>query len=527
MGVLRKFSRKLCRSKSGNAAILVGLGMPALMGGAGLAVDTAQWYLWQRELQFAADQAALAAAWSRGNGDTTNAYITRADQEFSDNLSITGSKGATHTAALADYDGGTQNSVVVTAEVTANLPFAGFVMGRSATIRVNAQATWETIAEWRACLLALDKTQSKGLWFNGGPTVNAACGIGALSNNNRAIEISGSSGTYDVGSVATAGKIVDEHGGFANATKAENVEDLYDPFESLTPPDNPTPRTLTCATSSVTYTANEQTVVSISYDYFIGRNARQAVAYDEFIDAKADETNTSQLNGQTYTTLPVDESSTVVSDLYQVAGSGPDKVYEQATTTTTITYNVTGNVSTSAGANLLPGTYSDFDLSCDTTLASGIYVIDGGDLNVNAQYSLRGSGVMFVLKNGAGLTINGGADIELTAMTVNELIAAGVAADDAEDLAGMLIFEDPNSRGAQNNMINGNASTFLNGVIYTPNSDIEMAGTAGANSECLMVAAKAINISGTADLSSFCESGFDEDNLKVFGSGGTRVRLVA
>ncbi|MDX1704200.1 MAG: pilus assembly protein TadG-related protein, partial [Altererythrobacter ishigakiensis] len=183
MGVLRKFSRKLCRSKSGNAAILVGLGMPALMGGAGLAVDTAQWYLWQRELQFAADQAALAAAWSRGNGDTTNAYITRADQEFSDNLSITGSKGATHTAALADYDGGTQNSIVITAEVTANLPFAGFVMGRSATIRVNAQATWETIAEWRACLLALDKTQSKGLWFNGGPTVNAACGIGALSNN--------------------------------------------------------------------------------------------------------------------------------------------------------------------------------------------------------------------------------------------------------------------------------------------------------------------------------------------------------
>jgi len=32
MGMLKKFSRKLRRSKSGNAAILVALGMPALMG---------------------------------------------------------------------------------------------------------------------------------------------------------------------------------------------------------------------------------------------------------------------------------------------------------------------------------------------------------------------------------------------------------------------------------------------------------------------------------------------------------------
>ena len=524
MGVLRKFSRKLCRSKSGNAAILVGLGMPALMGGAGLAVDTAQWYLWQRELQFAADQAALAAAWSRGNGDTTNAYITRADQEFSDNLSITGSKGATHTAALADYDGGTQNSVVVTAEVTANLPFAGFVMGRSATIRVNAQATWETMAEWRACMLALDKTQAKGLWFNGGPTVNAACGVGSLSNNNRAVEISGSSGTYDVGWVATSGKVVDPHGGFSNAQIAENVEDLYDPFDSLTPPDNPTPRSLSCGSSTTTYTADELTVTTVTYSYFIGRNANQAISYNAFIDAKGPETTRNEVDDLGFTSLPADQTQTTTSDLYQVAGSGPDKVYEQATTTSVITYSDIDTVGGSAGS-MQPGTYSDFTLSCDTTLAGGIYVIDGGELNVNAQYSLTGSGVMFVLKNGAGLKINGGADIELTAMTVNELIAAGVSAGDADDLAGMLIFEDPNSNGANGNKINGNAKTFLNGVIYTPKSDIEMAGTAAASSNCLMIASKKINISGTADLSTFCAPG--ETNDVVVGSGGTRVRLVA
>lgn len=89
MGVIKDFRQRLCQCTSGNAAIILGLSLPALMGGAGLSVDAAQWYLWQRELQFAADQAALAGAWARGNGDTGTAYVTRAEQEFSDNLLIT------------------------------------------------------------------------------------------------------------------------------------------------------------------------------------------------------------------------------------------------------------------------------------------------------------------------------------------------------------------------------------------------------------------------------------------------------
>lgn len=524
MGALKKFSRKLLRSKSGNAAILVALGMPTLMGGTGLAVDTAQWYLWQRELQFAADQAALAGAWARGNGDTGNTYVTRAGQEFGDNLSITTKAGPSHAASLADYDGGTQNSVVVTAEVVADLPFSSFVLGRNTTIRVNAQAIWETVAEWKACLLALDRTHSRGIWFNGGPTVNAACGVGALSNNNRAIEISGNSGTYDVGWVVTSGKVVDPHDGFANATVTENVDSLYDPFDELTPPDNPTPRSLACGSSSVTYTADQTTTETITYSYYRGRNRNSATPYGSYSDAEPSTSSTTVAMGQTYTSQPVDETSTSSSGLYQVAGSGPDKIFEEAITETTITYT---NVTASGGSTgaMQPGTYSDFTLSCDTTLAGGIYVIDGGELNVNAQYSLTGTGVMFVLKNGAGLKINGGANISLTAMTTNELIAQGVPADDAAKLEGMLIFEDPDSSGASGNKINGNAGTYLNGVIYMPKSDIEMAGTAQADSQCLMVAAKRINISGTADLSSFCPAGVDSDI--IVGDGGTRVRLVA
>jgi Flp pilus assembly protein TadG len=55
MSTAANFIHRLLASRGGNAALIVALGMPALIGGAGLAVDTAQWYMWKRELQFAVD----------------------------------------------------------------------------------------------------------------------------------------------------------------------------------------------------------------------------------------------------------------------------------------------------------------------------------------------------------------------------------------------------------------------------------------------------------------------------------------
>ena len=525
MNALKRFCKSIRRSTSGNAAILVGLGMPVLVGGTGYAVDTAQWYLYKRELQYAADQAALAGAWARANGDTGTSYQTRAGQEFDANISVTSGYTPVDAALLTDYDSGTQNSIVVKARMTADLPFSQIVLERPTAITVRSQATWENTNEFEACLLALDPTASGAITFNGGPVVNSNCGLGAISTANGAIEIKGNSGTYNVGTISTGGTVTDIHDGFAGSTISENQTGLFDPFESLTPPNNPTPRSLTCASSSsANYTADETTAESITYNYYRGRNRSQATATNSYADAKPNESSTSALVNQNYTSQPSDQTSTTNSGLYQVDGSGPDKIFEEAITTETISYtNVV--VNTPSSGVMQPGTYSDFKLSCDTTLAAGIYVIDGGSIEVAAQYSLRGTGVMFVLKNGAGIKINGGSTIELSAMTANELMAVGVAADDAAKLEGMLIFEDPDSPGNANNKINGTATTALNGTIYLPNSDVTILGTAQQTSQCLMVAAKTIEIGGTADLLNFCPAGLTGDI--VVGGGGARVRLVA
>jgi len=453
MDVLKKFSRKLRRSKSGNAAILVALGMPALMGGAGLAVDTAQWYLWQRELQFAADQAALAGAWARGNGDTGTIYITRANQEFSDNLSIIANNGATHAASLADWGTGTQNSVIVRAEVVADLPFASFVMGRSTTIRVNAQATFERTDEYTACLMALHPTAGSAMWFNGGPTVDAACGVASLSTSDTSIRTNGSSGAQNINTVASAGGIDDGMGAFANASTIENFEGLNDPYSGLTPPDNPTPRTLSCGSSGLTYTGDD---------------------FD---------------NGDQPLSIP--------------------KIYTKFPRKT---------------CKALPGTYTDLEIGGNANLTSGIYVIDGGRLKLNGGNQLTGTGVMFVLKNGAQLDINGGADVFLSPMSALQLVALGIPADDSARMENMLIFEDPNSPGNSGSKLTGATNFDINGVIYMPKSELKLAGNIQATANCMMVMSSKVQVAGTADLTTLCPIG--ETHSVVVGNGGTRVRLV-
>jgi hypothetical protein len=209
----------------------------------------------------------------------------------------------------------------------------------------------------------------------------------------------------------------------------------------------------------------------------------------------------------------------------KISGNGQNSIWEFKTTTTAHDlqqprYHGCLHCRFGAPGHLLVDQYQlQFDVS------TGVYIINGGELVVNAQYEVTGSGVMFVLKNGAGIRINGGADVNLTAIQASDLIARGISSSQANLLAGMLVFEDRNSSGAQHNRINGNASTILNGIIYLPVSPIDFMGTAGVTSQCLMIAASTINITGDANMSTFCPAGQELDDTVL--STQDRVKLVA
>ena len=434
MSTIRQLTAKLRGDTRGNAIMITALAIPTLIGGAGFAVDTAQWYMWKRELQHAVDQAAYAGAWALTEGVDDAYYIERAKQEFNANKVVVSDFASEPTIQKAGYAGGTDNSVVVIAEASKSLPFSSFLTGAAATVRVVAQATFEEGATYNACLVSTTKTGT-GTLVSGNAFVDASCGFAALSCDEGAIEVTGSAYVI-TDSLATCGTVTDDgiitNGEQGDAEKtgddliAENVKGLYDRYEDLDPPDNATPRSYDCS------------------------------------------------------------------------GKGRNKT-----------------------AALLPGTYSGgITVKCTTVLSSGIYVIDGGELDLAANYNVSGTGVMFVLKNGARMKLGGTGNnnsINLTPPTSGQMALWGYD----PELGDMLVFEHRDNHA--DHQLNGNSTSLIEGVIYLPSGNLTVNGTAEVSSQCLKITAYTITVQGTADITTLCPTNKDT----ITGNATPRVRLVA
>lgn len=527
---IRSLMRALTGNSSGNAAVLMALGLPAMIGGAGFAVDTAQWYMWKRELQFAVDQAALAGAWARTQDATKPNYSTRALQEFNSNLSVTTDKiNGTPTVTLSNYAGGTDNSVTVRASLSETLPFSSFLTGKGTTISVYAQAAYTSGATFTSCLIALDEDDDGAVTIGGTSIVTARCGIAALSTSDSSIVVAGSP-EIDAGWILSRGGVDDWFNTHTDDEVHDYLEGLYDPFASLTPP-NPTEsqvaRSYSCVKGTTTTRADRSKKTNITYTYWKGETIETAT--EQVTNQKNANKPSETTLGETYVIV---ENTTVAGVTYTTTdkwtatnSAGTNTVWQKQTTVVATTIsNVKQNTSPDL-ATVYPGTYTGgIKVSCTTTFNPGVYVIDGGGLEIDGQHAVVGSGVMFVLKNNAFLKINGGSNINLTAIQSSDLVSRGVNATDANALAGMLVFEDRASSGTDRSRINGNASTVLNGTIYLPNSGIDFLGTAAVTSQCLMIAANTITISGTANMATFCPPGLSEDS--VVANEISRVKLV-
>ena len=84
------------------------------------------------------------------------------------------------TIQIADYAGGEDNSVVVTATASKLLPFSSILTGTAATVRASAQASFAEGLNYNACLVSL-ADEGTGTTIGGNATVRAQCGLAALS----------------------------------------------------------------------------------------------------------------------------------------------------------------------------------------------------------------------------------------------------------------------------------------------------------------------------------------------------------
>jgi Flp pilus assembly protein TadG len=185
------------RRQSGQALILVAVGMVAFIAAAGLAIDMGYLRYQRRLVQSAADSAALAGAAAAGvGGDVDGAAMNDATLNGFQN----GKNNATVTVTPTTFNG---NASAVQVQVSAIVPtffmriFPGAANQR-ATISATATAEYTSA---RTCMFALQG--GGGLNIGGGVTVNAQhCGVlsaEGLSVNGRLN--AASIGVHDPGAV--------------------------------------------------------------------------------------------------------------------------------------------------------------------------------------------------------------------------------------------------------------------------------------------------------------------------------------
>lgn len=523
--------RKLLGRSDGSAALLVALSLPALIGASGLAVDTAQWYLWKAELQFAVDQAALAGAWARSDPESSSLYRTRGAQEYDGNLQIVADFASRPDISLVDYQGGSDNAVEVTASVSHTLPFSNIFLARPVVISARAMASVTQGDNHTGCLVALDPSASGAFTLGGSVSGEVTCGAAALSNSSTAMRKNGNSDAQ-LGSLVSAGGI--DSGFSENGTLYPNATGISDPFGDVAAPASTghQSRTYTCpaARPAVTTTTADKTIRTIvTYTYKKGANANNGVVQTGY-------TGTGYLANSDSTSGPVNEtvpngtlagtttSGPTVGSAVQVSGSGNNRIWRIPSTTVKTTYSNIAVVVIPANdgvARPQPGIYSTISVACKTVFAPGIYFVD--DIDFGQNQIVIGSDVMFVIREAGGMHINSKSNLSLTGITADTLTSIyGYDSEEANKLAGMVIY-DPDTT-AQFKM-NGNADLHLEGTIYMPKREIWFNGNSTASGTCMMIVANQITFTGNNDLESFCVP--DGNSPLQLGGGQPTVRLVS
>lgn len=228
-----KVFKKLWNDKRGNILVIASATLPLLIGSAGLATDTIQWSLWKRQLQRAADSAAIAGVYDRmqtNNTDTVSSTVSR-DLTLNQHTGIGLETGFPQIAFPADA--GTQTKQVqVTLAVRKNLTFSSLFMAQAPQIRASATAASVPGTD-DYCLVSLEKTTKSGINVSGNATITMDCGIITNSVSPNAAAASGNS-SVTATVVASAGGIQQSNNW--NVGKYDPfVPALADPYASLTP----------------------------------------------------------------------------------------------------------------------------------------------------------------------------------------------------------------------------------------------------------------------------------------------------
>ena len=240
------FMRSLWYNKRGNALLIAAGALPLLIGSAGIAVDTVQWAVWKRQLQRAADSAAIAGAYAKKGGQNVSAAVTL-DLGKNNYVGFATTSTVNNPPTTGSYTADA-NAVNVALVITKQLSFSSVFTSTPTTIKAAATAT-NIIGDY--CVVSLEPGTATGLSAGGSTTLNLGCGMHTNS--------SGPSAAVEFGAATVVASPIAAVGGITGSwtgTLIPNDSAMADPFAGVSPPTLPSPcnTALTLNNGSANYT---------------------------------------------------------------------------------------------------------------------------------------------------------------------------------------------------------------------------------------------------------------------------------
>ncbi|MCJ7421990.1 Tad domain-containing protein [Sphingomicrobium astaxanthinifaciens] len=265
---MRKLLNRVWNDERGNVLVVMGATLPLFIGAAGLATDTIQWTLWKRQLQRAADSAAIAGVYERvqvkDDKDKVEAAVDK-DLALNHHTGIPLSSGYPEVDLLAD-DGDQTLRVYVKLSVARPLSFSGMFMSDPPEIQAESIAASVPGTD-DYCVISLEDTSTTGITGSGNAGVEMDCGM--ITNSTAA------NSAIAKGNVTMRASVIASVGGIQESDNW--VVDKYDPYVSKMKDPygdvNPDPNDMNCTAQKVVVQGGKNTtttaapVLNASFDF--------------------------------------------------------------------------------------------------------------------------------------------------------------------------------------------------------------------------------------------------------------------
>ncbi|MFN3725828.1 MAG: pilus assembly protein TadG-related protein [Allosphingosinicella sp.] len=178
---------RLIRCKRGNTLIIVAAAAPLLIGASAIGVDTIQVALAKRQLQRAADSAAMAGAYSVLQSGAATTAVTR-DLTHNNRITLAAAPTVENAPTTGPFAGNAR-AVRVVLRANRSVPFMSFFTG--STMAVEVEATAAAVPDGIYCVVSLENTSVTGVSFSGSTNTDLGCGVATNSTGPEAISVNG------------------------------------------------------------------------------------------------------------------------------------------------------------------------------------------------------------------------------------------------------------------------------------------------------------------------------------------------